>query len=258
MSPGSTAKHSSIECKISEGIACLKVGHGAFVLGTSIEDKVSLFNLFAELERSDEVKAVLLFNTPDAFTEVEHRRYIESLTELSDDQHVEQAVRLLGREVNALHQYALMAMRYEKLLVSCLSGEIASPFLALSLTSDLRWAEEDMSFRLSHVNLGVPPVGGLGFLLPKFVGQGQSVEWLVSGGTINADEAHRTGLINAIITSATFEAECIARTKKILDFGVNHIRASRKLIYHDWEAFRHFLRKESEIKLHEFYRAHKP
>ena len=238
----------TFECQIDEGIACIRLRRGAFVLGTDLEEKQHVLDVFEELERSDEVRAVLLFNAADAYTRREHEHYVASLARLRDSVHWEQATMLLERQDNALDQYALLAARYDKLLVSCLVGEIATPFFGLSLTSDLRLAVPGMRFHLSHVDLGVPPMGGLGFLLPHYIGRGRAAEYLLSGGTIDAHAARELGLVNAILTPDSFETDCVAWVQRILVSGTAHITATRRLIYRDVEAFGAYLQEESKLR----------
>lgn len=238
----------TFECNVTDGIAILRARRGAFVLGTDLEEKQRLFNTLDTLENTDDVKAVLLFNDSDAYTEIEHVRYIESLSQLEKADHRELAVRRLEREDNAFDQYLSIAMRYQKLIVSCLSGEIASPFFGLCLTSDVRLCDETLRFQLSHVEEGVPPIGGLGYLLPKFVGQGRAAEWLLTGGTIKAAEAQQNGLVNTVFETTTFEADCVAWVQNVLKRGDAHIKATRQLLYHDVDAFEAYLKEESRLR----------
>lgn len=233
---------------VREGLACIQVRRGAFALGTDLEEKQRLFALLADLEVNDDIRAVLIFNDVDAFSGDEHRRFAGSLTQLQEIDHGEQAKTLLAREDNAFNQYLLQAMRYEKLIVSCLCGEIASPFLGLSLASDARLCDGETQFRLSHVDLGVPPIGGLGYLLPKYVGQGLAAEWLLSGGTIDADTSLRSGLVNAVLHTETFKTECIAWTQHALSKGTAHIKATRRLLYRETDAFGAYMREELKFR----------
>jgi len=234
---------------IVESIACIHMRRGGFILGTDLEEKQRWFDLLDELEKSTDINAVLLFNEPDALTEDEHSAYLELLLELRDAERGERAERLLAREENAFDQYANKAMGYDKLLVSCLTGDIATPFFGLSLVSDVRLAQEGMRFCLSHADHGIPPVGGLGYLLPKYVGQGRAVHWLLSGGHIEAQAALESGLVNSILDAGTFEAECINWVKKFLERGDAHVQATRRLVYHEKSIFAHYLQKENKLRL---------
>jgi 2-(1,2-epoxy-1,2-dihydrophenyl)acetyl-CoA isomerase len=256
MTQVTATKTLTFDCSITDDIACVHLRSGAFLLGTDLGEKQRLKNLLRELESADEVKAVLLLNTDDAFTASKHRNYVETLAQLKTNHSSNRANILLEREDNALDQYALLAIGYRKLLVSCLVGEISTPFFGLSLTSDIRIAEEGMHFSLSHVELGVPPIGGLGYLLPKYIGQGRAAELLITGGKIDDKASRQIGLVNKIIPHASFEEDCIKWVRNILRFGTHHIHYTRQLLYRDCNTFEAYLRKESKIRLHAFNSNH--
>lgn len=237
MSTSHQTNELSFDCRVEDGIACIHLHKGAFMLGTDLEQKDRLFSVFADLDKSDEVKAVLVFNSADALTAKEHRQYFDQVLSGGASGQYERALNMIDRENNALTQYSLLAARFSKVLVSCQAGEIASPFFAVSLMSDFRLAAPDMSFRLSHVELGLPPVAGLSFLLPKFVGRGRSTFWLLSGGTIDAETAHRLGLITAVMGQDAFVEKCIAWVSDALASGTDHVKDTRQLIYRDCQAF---------------------
>lgn len=238
----------TFDCTIVDGIACVHLKRGAFILGTDLDEKKHLFDMFEGLGQSDEVKAVLVFNTPEAFAEQEHQHFVESLKNLQASARLE-ATTLLERQDNALTQYALLAVRYKKLLVSCLVGEIATPFFGLSLISDLRLVLPTTCFCLSHVALGVPPAGGLGFLLPQYVGQGYAAQYLLTGGRIPAERAEELGLIQAILARDTFEQDCISWVQQVLASGTAHLAATRQLMYRNVDAFEAYLQEESKLRL---------
>jgi enoyl-CoA hydratase/carnithine racemase len=247
---------STFDCSISAGIACVHATRGAFLLGTDLETKQRLKNLLRDLEINNEVNAVLLINTADAFTATEHRNYVESLEELRKDHDSDSAAIMFEQEDNALKQFDLLALGYKKLLVSCLVGEIASPFFGLSLATDIRIAEEGMHFSLSHVALDLPPTGGLGFLLLKYVSQGRAAELLLLGGTIGAQASYQMGLVNKVFPPARFEADCIDWVHSMLRLGTKHIPYTRKFLYNDCPTFDAYLQKESNIRLKAFNRKH--
>ena len=215
------------------------------MLGSDFEEKDRLFSVFADLDKSDKVKAVLMFNSADALTANEHRRYFDQVTDEVASGHYERALKMIERENNALTQYSMLAAGFSKVLVSCHMGEIASPFFGVSLMSDFRLAATDMSYRLSHVELGLPPVAGLSFLLPKFVGSGHSTYWLLSGGTIDAETAYRLGLVAAVMDQDAFVGACLDWVDDALASGTGHVEATRRLIYGEFqELFPEFAEKE--------------
>ncbi len=203
------------------------------MLGFDFNEKDRLFTVLADLDKSDNVKAVLLFDDADALTANEHRRHFDQITKEVASGQYETAVKMIERENNALTQYSMLAAGFSKVLVSCHTGEIASPFFGVSLMSDFRLAAPGMSYRLSHVDLGLPPVAGLSFLLPKFVGSGRSTHWLLSGGTIDAETAYQLGLVTAVMEQGAFVGACLDWVGNALASGIGHVEGTRRLIYRE-------------------------
>jgi enoyl-CoA hydratase/carnithine racemase len=253
MSPETQSTTELFTFSVTDGIASIHIFPGAFILGTDLYEKKRFFDCLAHLEQSDDVKAVLIFNSKDTFGMAEHRKYLKLLSQVRKTYSLPSAVSLLEREDNAFKQYALIAARYDKPIVSCLLGEISTPFFGLSLTSDFRLAMLGMSYRLSHVELGVPPVGGLGFLLPKFVCHAHAVDWLLCGGTITAQKACEVGLINAVLPQETFEEKCVEWIQNKFKSGYTHIKGTHCLINHEHDAFEAYLLKESKIRIKALY-----
>ena len=222
-------------------------GGAAFVFGTDLEEKQRLFDALASFNQRDDVRAIVFFNDADALTEAEHRRYFDTLELLHDDNKDQQATMLLERENHAIDQFLSRVIALDKLVVFCLSGEIATPFFGLSLAGDIRLVNDDTRFCLSHVAQGVPPIGGLAYWLPRFVGQGRAAEWLLLGGTIESTVAMKHGLVTDLLPEATFEAECIKWISNAVE-RVDGTPSTRRLLYYDVMAFGRFIHDEAKLR----------
>jgi enoyl-CoA hydratase/carnithine racemase len=70
--------------------------------------------------------------------------------------------------------------------------------LEVALVCDLLIAEPGARFGLPEVRLGLMPGGGGTQRLPRRIGVGHAKELLLLGGTIDAEEARRIGLVNRV------------------------------------------------------------
>lgn len=68
----------------------------------------------------------------------------------------------------------------------------------LALACDIRLAAENAQFAQPEVTLGIPPGWGATQRLPRVVGPGMAAELIFSGRRVNAEEALRIGLVNAV------------------------------------------------------------
>lgn len=67
-------------------------------------------------------------------------------------------------------------------------------------------------FGQPEVKLGLIPGGGGTQRLPRLIGKGRALQLILTGGMIDAQEAHRIGLVNEIVPAA----ELISRAEAIL------------------------------------------
>jgi enoyl-CoA hydratase len=76
----------------------------------------------------------------------------------------------------------------------------------------IRVASENAKFGQPEVKLGVIPGAGGTQRLPRLVGKGRALKLILSGEIINAEEAHRIGLVNEVVPGP----DLITRAEAIL------------------------------------------
>jgi enoyl-CoA hydratase/carnithine racemase len=84
-------------------------------------------------------------------------------------------------------------------LIAVLHGYILGSGIEMALCCDLRIASEDAQFGLPETSLGIIPAAGATQTLPRTIGRSKSLEVLLTGQRLNAQEACRVGLVNQIV-----------------------------------------------------------
>lgn len=69
----------------------------------------------------------------------------------------------------------------------------------LSLASDIRIAARDSIFGQIEIKRGIYPVGGATIRLPREVGWGNAMRYLLTGDTFGAEEAYRMGMVQEVV-----------------------------------------------------------
>jgi 2-(1,2-epoxy-1,2-dihydrophenyl)acetyl-CoA isomerase len=85
-----------------------------------------------------------------------------------------------------------------KPLVAAFNGAATAGGLDFGLSCDGRVAASTARFAESYVNLGMVPVAGGIFLLPRLVGPAAATELIASGELIGAERAQALGLVNEV------------------------------------------------------------
>jgi enoyl-CoA hydratase len=82
--------------------------------------------------------------------------------------------------------------------VAAINGYALGGGLELAMCCTIRIASPNAKLGQPEVKLGIVPGYGATQRLPRLVGRGRALELLLSGEPIDASEAHRIGLVNAI------------------------------------------------------------
>ncbi|MCK6589806.1 MAG: enoyl-CoA hydratase [Polyangiaceae bacterium] len=80
----------------------------------------------------------------------------------------------------------------------------------LALACDMRIISSDAYFQEKFVKIGLMPDGGGTFWLPRLIGLGRAMEYIMTGEPINAETAHQLGLANRVVPSEEIRRETMA------------------------------------------------
>jgi enoyl-CoA hydratase len=152
-------------------------------------------------------------------------------------------------EINMLMNFIRKIVTFPKITISCLRGEVVTPFIGLSLAGDYRVMEEGSSYNFSHLKYAIHPSAALPFFLPLFVGQGKAMEILLTGGIFDTNKALALTLINKVIPSENFESLCIEEAKKICGINLQLIKTTKNLSNNFKTELDRFFEKESNFML---------
>jgi enoyl-CoA hydratase/carnithine racemase len=115
--------------------------------------------------------------------------------------------------------------------VAAIQGFCLGGGCELALCCDVRIAAEDAQFGQPEINLGSTPAGGATQRLPRLIGAGRALEWLMTGDRMPAAEAHRVGLANRLVALAELEATAFELAKKLAAKAPLAIQYMREAVY---------------------------
>jgi enoyl-CoA hydratase len=97
----------------------------------------------------------------------------------------------------------------------------------IALASDIRLASENALFAQPEVTLGIPPGWGGTQRLPRVIGAGLAAELILTGRRVDAAEALRIGLVNAVHPADRLLAEAKALAEQIAANSPRAVRAAK-------------------------------
>ena len=113
--------------------------------------------------------------------------------------------------------------------IAIVNGYAFGGGLELALACTLRLATSNAKLGLPEIKLGLIPGYGGTQRLPRIVGEARALEMIMTGRTVEAEEAHRIGLVNRIVSGDAIEA-AIAFAREFSGHGLAALRFARSAV----------------------------
>jgi len=104
---------------------------------------------------------------------------------------------------------------FPKPVIAMINGFCLGGGNELALACDIRVCSENARFGQPEINLGLIPGGGGTQRLTRLIGEGRSMELMLTGDMIDAETAHRFGLVNHVFGQDELEQKTFAIATKI-------------------------------------------
>jgi enoyl-CoA hydratase len=115
-------------------------------------------------------------------------------------------------------------------VIAAINGFALGGGCELALACDIRYAADNAVFAQPEVGLGIPPGWGGTQRLPQLVNPGIAAELIFTGKRIDADEALRIGLVNAVFPADVLMDRTLELAHTIASQGPQAVRAAKRLM----------------------------
>jgi methylglutaconyl-CoA hydratase len=182
-----------------------------------------MLEALAALTPDDAVRVITLSaNGPD-FCAGADLAAMESLIGASDQE--------LRKDAEAL-AFVFTAIRsLPKPVVALVHGRALAGGCGLANACDIVIAHADAQFGYPEVRLGFIPAMVM-TMLTRTVGEKVAADLVLSGRTIDADEAMRIGLVSRVLSAAAFESESAKIVQGLAKSAPTALAATKHLLYH--------------------------
>ena len=126
-------------------------------------------------------------------------------------------------------------MLLSKPVVAAVEGYAVAGGLELALWCDLRVAARSAVFGVYCRRWGVPLVDGGTIRLPRIVGHGVAMDLILTGRSVDADEALRIGLVNRVVDDGGALEASVALAEQIAAFPQLCARSDRLSATEQWD-----------------------
>lgn len=147
---------------------------------------------------------------------------IQELTELNNES---------GKDFSSKGQEVFdLIENLGKPVIAAVNGYALGGGCELALACHIRFASETAKFGQPEVNLGIIPGYGGTQRLARVIGWGRAMELILTGAQIDAQEAHRLGMVNKVVPAGELMALATRVAEVIAGKGQVAVRMALKAV----------------------------
>lgn len=210
--------------EVNERIATIYIDHPPV---NALSDQVlqDLDEAVAQVEGNDDVWAVVVTGAGD-----------KAFVAGADIRQFSQLDAVTGEKMAAFGQKVFRRIeQLEKPVIAAIDGFALGGGCELAMACDIRLASPKSKLGQPEVNLGILPGFGGTQRLAKLVGVGKAKELIYTADMVDAQEALRIGLVEAVIEEGPVLDAAYALANKIISKGPLAVAASKKAIDQGWD-----------------------
>jgi enoyl-CoA hydratase len=136
-----------------------------------------------------------------------------------------------GVELASRGQYLMRTIQnFPRPVIAAVNGFALGGGCELAMACDIRLASEKAKLGQPEVNLGVIPGYGGTQRLSRLVGLGKAMQLILTGEIINAQEAHRIGLVDEIYPHELLQAKAVEMAELISSKGPLAVASAKECL----------------------------
>ncbi|HKY59561.1 MAG TPA: enoyl-CoA hydratase-related protein [Gemmatimonadota bacterium] len=174
------------------------------------------------VERDERVRVVLLQGAGRDFCAGVDLGHLEAMLDASREEHLADAA--------ALGDLFVQMRGLARPVVAAVHGNALAGGAGLANACDIVLASDDAWLGYPEVHIGFVPALVMTMLI-RSVGEKTAFELVATGKRIDAGEAHRIGLVNAVFSRHTFAADARAFAADLAGRSASSIAFSKRLLY---------------------------
>jgi 2-(1,2-epoxy-1,2-dihydrophenyl)acetyl-CoA isomerase len=128
------------------------------------------------------------------------------------------------------HPNVLAIRRLEKPVLAAVNGPAAGAGLSFACACDLRIAADSATFVPAFISIGLIPDSGGTYFVSRLLGPARAFEWLASGRTLTAAEAHAWGLVSEVVEADSLAARAAELAGELAAMPTRGIGMTKRLL----------------------------
>jgi len=216
-------------------IVILRLKENLLFRATDLSERDKVIDYLDQVTRTDNIKVVVIMSSPEA----------RGSEEYFDFYHRVLSSKLYAKDVHRLHnvfsQIILKIADLNKIVIHANNGRVISLFLNFSLACDYRIVADNTVFQNPYYKLGLVPIGGGAFFLPRRLGRSKALEILLSEKDITADEAMELGIVDKVVPQEELEKSALDTARRFTQKPARSLAGIKKLINHSMNDLKDYM-----------------
>lgn len=138
-------------------------------------------------------------------------------------------------EMSWVGRWAKLFYTFDKPLIGAINGVAAGAGMSMALACDVRIGSENARFKTVFVERNLSPDSGMSFFLPRIVGYARAADLIFTSRAVDAEEAHRIGLLNRIAPEGRLIDEAVAYAEEMAQWPPLAIRSAKRVLQYSME-----------------------
>jgi enoyl-CoA hydratase len=181
-------EYKSIVVNKKDSIGTIKMNKPQVLNALDKDTIAELTNAVEELDKDKNIKVAILTGEGKAFIAGADIKQMKDMNSAEAKKFAESGHKLMTKISNSRLPF-----------IAAVNGYALGGGCEIMMACDLCIAATSAKFGQPEINLGVPPGFGGTQRLPRLVGRMKANELLLTGDIIDANEAHRIGLVNMVV-----------------------------------------------------------
>lgn len=188
----------------------------------------AFLTLLDELRGDDNVRALIVTGAGRAFSAGGNLQMLED--------HTRTPPHLIAEMMEGFYRRYLKIREAPFPTIAAINGFAVGAGLCIAMACDLRIASQDARMAVNFTKLGFGPGMGTTWSLPRLIGRSAALDLILTGRTIEADEALNLGLVNQVVAGERLLETAQNRALQIAENAPIAVRIAKKLVYENESA----------------------
>jgi len=227
MNDFSNYSSSVFSCIFEDQTAVISLKEASYKIAHDVSHVQDLLACINSIEMNQAIRGVLIQQT-------EHNERIEFLeTFIQSIQHESGYVKKemgVTRYGNSIKRITLALNDFSKPIVIAISGSVTIDSFGYFLACDYRVAEDNMNIECPGLTIGITPMGAVPFYLKRQLGTTKTMEILMSGKNISADEARELSIVSEVVPGEQLKETCLAKLESFYQVPGQTLNFTKQLV----------------------------